>query len=73
MIGRPSIDPTGKRSVIMFAYYFPPCVCWPTASARAEGLAAGLTEHGWAPIVVLGRMGVGAWAGTDLDRRFPVR
>lgn len=39
-------------SVLMFAYFYPPCECWPTASARAEGLARGLTEHGWSPIVV---------------------
>ena len=36
----------------MFAYYFPPCACWPTASMRAEGLAKGLTNEGWDPIVV---------------------
>ena len=41
-----------RRSVLMFAYYFPPCVCWPTASMRAEGLATGLTQEGWDPIVV---------------------
>jgi glycosyltransferase involved in cell wall biosynthesis len=40
------------RSVIMFAYHFPPCVCAPTASLRAEGLARGLSERGWAPVVV---------------------
>lgn len=41
-----------RRSIVMFAYYFPPCRCWPTASARAESLALGLTDHGWDPIVV---------------------
>lgn len=43
---------SGRRSVLMFAYYFPPCVCWPTASMRAEGLATGLTQEGWDPVVV---------------------
>ena len=42
----------GRRSVLMFAYYFPPCVCWPTASMRAEGLATNLPQEGWDPIVV---------------------
>ncbi len=41
-----------RRSVLMFAYYFPPCVCWPTASMRAEGLAKGLAGCGWDPVVV---------------------
>jgi glycosyltransferase involved in cell wall biosynthesis len=43
---------TERRSILMFAYYFPPCVCWPTASMRAEGLATGLVQEGWDPIVV---------------------
>ena len=42
----------GKRSILMFAYFFPPCMCAPTASMRAEGLAVGLTHEGWDPIVV---------------------
>ena len=40
------------RRVLMFAYLFPPCNCWPTASQRAYGLARGLTDLGWIPIVV---------------------
>lgn len=41
-----------RRTVLMFAYYFPPCRCWPTASMRAEGLALGLSERRWEPVVV---------------------
>jgi glycosyltransferase involved in cell wall biosynthesis len=42
----------GDRRLLMFAYYFPPCTCFPTASARAAGLAGGLTEHAWEPVVI---------------------
>lgn len=49
---RTSNEHEERRSVLMFAYYFPPCVCWPTASMRAEGLAKGLIPEGWNPIVV---------------------
>jgi len=38
--------------VLMVAYYFPPCRCWPTASARAAGLAAGLRYRGWVSVVL---------------------
>lgn len=40
------------RRVMMFAKYFPPCNCWPTASERAMGLARGLSTIGWTPVVI---------------------
>ena len=36
----------------MFAYYFPPCNCWPTASERSLGFAKGLRKLGWHPVVI---------------------
>lgn len=47
----------GTRRVLMLAYYFPPCMCWPTASERAYGLARGLAELGWRPFVVTRQVG----------------
>lgn len=41
-----------QRIVFMFAYYFPPCTCYPTASARAAGLARHLPAFGWDPVVI---------------------
>jgi glycosyltransferase involved in cell wall biosynthesis len=40
------------RTLLMFAYYFPPCTCWPTASERSLGFATGLSELGWRPVIV---------------------
>ncbi len=40
------------RRVLMFAKRFPPCNCWPTASERAYGLARGLSDLGWTPVVI---------------------
>lgn len=68
-------DLGGRRTILMFAYYFPPCVCWPTASMRAEGLAIGLTHEGWDPIVVTRDTGCrcletgSSAAATDLSLR----
>ncbi len=51
----------------MFAYYFPPCTCWPTASTRAEGLANGLAANGWSPIVVTRANGCPCLDGRAVD------
>jgi glycosyltransferase involved in cell wall biosynthesis len=52
------------RRVLMFAKLFPPCNCWPTASQRAYGLARGLSELGWTPVVVTeGLRGPGCTCG----------
>ena len=48
---RSTLDGRG-RTLLMFAYYFPPCTCWPTASERSLGFATGLLELGWRPVIV---------------------
>jgi hypothetical protein len=56
--------------VLMFAYRFPPCNCWPTASQRAYGLARGLADRGWHPVVITRLLPVGGCAcggGRDDD------
>jgi glycosyltransferase involved in cell wall biosynthesis len=55
-----------RRSILMFAYYYPPCHCWPTASMRAQGLALGLTNHGWDPTVVTRSNGCSCFDGDDV-------
>lgn len=40
------------RRVLMMAYWFPPCVRWPTAAARAAGFARYLRKEGWEPVVL---------------------
>ena len=45
--------------MLMFPYLFPPCNCWPTASQRAYGLARGLADLGWTPVVITRRLPVG--------------
>ena len=37
------------RTLLMFAYYFPPCNCWPTASERSLGFAKGLLDSAGDP------------------------
>lgn len=44
------------RTVVMIAYWFPPCVRWPSSGERVRGLASWLPEHGWHPIVVTPRL-----------------
>lgn len=46
------IENSRVPSLLMFCYSFPPCSCYPTASNRSVGLATGLAEMGWRPIVV---------------------
>lgn len=41
-----------ERTVLMFSYWLPPCVRWPTATLRVTGLARHLPRHGWHPVVV---------------------
>ena len=48
----PGSSSGNPRTVLMFAYYFPPCVCWPTSAARAANFARYLPEFGWRTIVV---------------------
>jgi hypothetical protein len=48
----PVLEERRTRRVLMFAKRFPPCNCWPTASERAAGLARGLSNIGWTPVVI---------------------
>jgi glycosyltransferase involved in cell wall biosynthesis len=64
---------THQPNVAMFAYHFPPCVCWPTASTRAEGLANGLVASGWSPIVVTRANGCACLDGPRVDETVPAR
>jgi glycosyltransferase involved in cell wall biosynthesis len=62
-----------RKRMIMFAYRFPPCTCWPTSSGRAEGLARGLVECGWDPIVITRANGCQCLDRQDPDLSEPPR
>lgn len=65
-------SPEPRRAVLMFPYYYPPCMCWPTASMRAEGLARGLTGLGWQAIIVTRANGCACLEGAEGDGRLEV-
>lgn len=46
------------KHVVFIAYRFPPCTAFPTAAARAEGLAYWLHDFGWHAVVVAPSPGI---------------
>lgn len=58
------------RTLLMLAYYFPPCNCWPTASERSLGFAMGLSELGWRPVIVTRSLRAGT-CRCEADSRQP--
>lgn len=41
----------------MMAHWFPPCQAWPSAAARISGFAKWLPAAGWAPVILVPKLG----------------